>query len=155
MEIRKIMKEDSKEIIPLLDQVAKLHIEKRPDIFKAKTIDDIKTYANELINDKDRIVLVATENKIILGIIVLKIKKINSHINLKDNRILWIDELCVNEENRHNGIGKALIKEAKQIAKNLNCKRLELNCWGFNNDAMKFYEKQKFKSQRIIMEIEI
>ena len=149
------MKEDSKEIIPLLDQVAKLHIEKRPDIFKANTIDDIKTYANELINDKDRIVLVATENKIILGIIVLKIKKINSHINLKDNRILWIDELCVNEENRHNGIGKALIKEAKQIAKNLNCKRLELNCWGFNNDAMKFYEKQKFKSQRIIMEIEI
>ena len=38
------------------------------------------------------------------------------------------------------------------IAKKKDCKRIELNCWNFNEKAIKFYKKFGMKEQRIIME---
>lgn len=48
-----------------------------------------------------------------------------------------------------------LIEEVKKEAKVINCNKIELNCWEFNENAMKFYEKIGLKTQRRIMEIEI
>ena len=45
MQIRRIQKEDRKQIILLLEQVSRLHIERRPDIFKTKTYEDFDKYA--------------------------------------------------------------------------------------------------------------
>lgn len=86
---------------------------------------------------------------------LLKIKEVINHINLKNSKVLWIEELCVDENNRGKGIGKILINNAKEIAKDLKCERLELNCWEANKDAIAFYEKQGMKSQRRVMEIKI
>lgn len=155
IQIRKIEKDDEKQIIPLLEQVSKLHIERRPDIFKAKKIEDIEKDALKIIEDKEKITLVAKKDKEILGIIVLKIKEVSNHTNLKNSRALYIDELCVDEENRGEGIGKMLINRAKEMAKELKCERLELNCWEANNEAIVFYEKQGMENQRRIMEIKI
>ncbi|MEI3394542.1 MAG: GNAT family N-acetyltransferase [Clostridia bacterium] len=109
----------------------------------------------DIINNEEKISFVAEENEKILGIIVLKIKEVINHINLKNSKVLWIEELCVDENNRGKGIGKILINNAKEIAKDLKCERLELNCWEANKDAITFYEKQGMKSQRRIMEIKI
>lgn len=155
MEIRKGNRNDLEKIILLLKQVSMLHIKMRPDIFKTKTKENIKAEAIEVINDKERIVIVAEENKIILGIMVLKIKQVSNHINLKDAKILWVEELCVDEKNRRNGIGRKLINKAIEVAKENNCKRLELNCWEENYKAISFYEKQGMQTQRRIMEINI
>ena len=155
MKIRKIQKEDRKQIIPLLEQVSRLHIKRRADIFKTKKYQDIDKYALELISNKEKITFVAEQENKILGIIVLKIKEVKNHINLKDSKTLWVDELCVNKENRGEGIGKQLINKAKEIAKELNCIRLELNCWEMNKEAIAFYEKQGMQTQRRIMELKL
>lgn len=155
MQIRRIQKEDRKQIILLLEQVSRLHIERRPDIFKTKTYEDFDKYALEIISNKEKITFVAEQDNKILGIIVLKIKEVKNHINLKDSKTLWVDELCVNKENRGEGIGKQLINKAKEIAKELNCIRLELNCWEMNKEAIAFYEKQGMQTQRRIMELKL
>ena len=155
IKIRKIQKEDIEKIIPLLEQVSTLHINMRPDIFKEKTESNMEKDILDIINDEEKISLVAEENEKILGIIVLKIKEVINHINLKNSKVLWIEELCVDENNRGKGIGKILINNAKNIAKDLECERLELNCWEANKDAITFYEKQGMKSQRRVMEIKI
>lgn len=61
----------------------------------------------------------------------------------------------VRKSERRRGIGKSLISQTIKIAKDLSCKRVELNCWEFNEDAIQFYQKQNMKTQRRIMEIEI
>ena len=155
MKIKKKKKEDRKQIIPLLEQVSRLHIKRRADIFKTKKYQDIDKYALELISNKEKITFVAEQENKILGIIVLKIKEVKNHINLKDSKTLWVDELCVNKENRGEGIGKQLINKAKEIAKELNCIRLELNCWEMNKEATAFYEKQGMQTQRRIMELKL
>ena len=93
--------------------------------------------------------------KKIIGVLIYKIKEIKKHINLKDRNVLWIDELVVDEKNRGNGTGKVLFKEVMKIAKIKKCNFVELNCWDFNENAIKFYEKCEMKTQRNIMEIKV
>ena len=64
-----------------------------------------------------------------------------------------IDDLCVDEKCRHEGIGDALFKKALETAKELGCHDLTLNVWEGNDGALRFYEKHGMKIQKREMEI--
>ena len=40
-----------------------------------------------------------------------------------------------------------------KISKKLNCDRIELNCWSFNEGAIEFYKSQNMKIQRLNFEM--
>ena len=69
------------------------------------------------------------------------------------NKELYIDDLCVDEKCRHEGIGDALFKKALETAKELGCHDLTLNVWEGNDGALRFYEKHGMKIQKREMEI--
>lgn len=156
MKIKKAEIKDIEQMVSILEQISKLHYENRPSIFKEKSKAEIEKMAVDLINDIDKKIIITTDNKSkIYGLLVYKIKKVKEHINLKDSKILWVKELGVDEKYRKRGIGKKLLEEAEKIAKELKCKRIELNCWNFNKDAIKFYKSIGMNTQRKIMEKEI
>lgn len=155
MDIRQANKNDITQMVPLLDEVSKLHIEKRPDVFKIKSHEEIKSNLEEMIQDESNFILIAEDKQVAVGVIICKVREINNHTNLKNTKVLWINEICVKQEYRRNGIGRSLIEKAKEIAKANNCLRLELNCWELNEEAMKFYENQGLTTQRRVMEINI
>ena len=155
MNIRKAKVEDIKEISNILMQVSKLHSDNRPDIFKDKKMSEIIKWSEDILKDNQKIVIVAESESKICGVAVCKIKTINEHINIKDTKIFSVDELCVDKDYRKKGIGSNLIAEAKLLAEENNCNRLELNCWKFNQDAMKFYKDIGFEEQRIFFEMKI
>ena len=155
MDIRQANKNDITQMVPLLDEVSKLHIEKRPDVFKTRAYEEIKSNLEEMIQDESNIILIAEDKQVAVGVIICKVREINDHTNLKNIKVLWINEICVKQEYRRNGIGRSLIEKAKEIAKENNCLRLELNCWELNEEAMKFYENQGLTTQRRVMEINI
>ena len=45
--------------------------------------------------------------------------------------------------------------DAKRIAKENDCDRIELNCWLFNENALAMYEHIGYKRQRIIYEMKL
>ena len=155
MNIRKAKVEDIKEISDILMQVSKLHSDNRPDIFKDKKMSEIIKWSEDILKDNQKIVIVAEYESKICGVAVCKIKTINEHINVKDTKIFSVDELCVDKDYRKKGIGSNLIAEAKRLAEENNCNRLELNCWKFNQDAMKFYKDIGFEEQRIFFEMKV
>ena len=156
MKIREAKKEDLKQITPILEQISKMHYENRPDIFRNKDMSVIEEEAKEIIESNERKMVVAIDNNSkIYGLLIYKIKEVKFHTNLKDYKSLWIEELGVEQNCRKTGIGKMLIDEAEKIAKLLNCKRIELNCWNFNENAINFYEHMGMKVQRKIMDKEI
>ena len=155
MNIRKAKVEDIKEISDILMQVSKLHSDNRPDIFKDKKMSEIIKWSEDILKDNQKIVIVAESESKICGVAVCKMKTINEHINVKDTKIFSVDELCVDKDYRKKGIGSNLIAEAKRLAEENNCNRLELNCWKFNQDAMKFYKDIGFEEQRIFFEMKI
>lgn len=60
---------------------------------------------------------------------------------MKDREILNISDICVDKDERRKGIGKKLYSQVLQIGKEKNMDSIELMVWGFNKNAIKFYEK--------------
>lgn len=154
MIIRNAKINDINQMIPLMFQVAQMHYYKRKDIFKEKGVEEIKLELKDRLENNENI-LVAEENNSIVGVIIFKIKVVKEHVNLIDRKVMWIDELVVDKNLRGKGIGKRLFDEAKKYAKNNECDDIELNCWNFNENALKFYEKCGMTTQRKIMELKL
>lgn len=156
MEIREAKMEDLNQIADILEQISRIHYEARDDVFLKKTKFERKKDAIELIKDIEKKVLVAVDESCkVYGILIYNIKEIINHTNLKDSKILWIEELGVDEKYRKKGIGKLLIKEAEKIGKDQKCETLQLNCWEINKNAIGFYQNLGMETQRRVFEKKI
>ena len=121
MQIREAKIEDIEQIVIILEQISKIHYEKRPDIFKKKSKNEIRKNTIEMLKDKKRKIIVAADDTLkIYGLIIYNIKEVKEHINLRDSKVLWIEELGVDESYRKNGIGKMLmVKDEETTADGL------------------------------------
>ncbi len=154
MIIRKAENKDIKGITELLYQVADVHHKGRPDLFKGGVC---KYTANELeniINDKNTPVLVAVDDKgFVLGHAFCVYKKTAETHVLEDRLSLYIDDICIDKNNRGKHIGSALCKAVQEMAKDTGCYNITLNVWCLNEGAMEFYKALGFKNQKITMEM--
>jgi ribosomal protein S18 acetylase RimI-like enzyme len=122
------------------------HQNGRPDIFANVSDEDLK---NDLIQNFDRLnTIVILDDKNIVGYLSYKIKK--HHTGKLD-----VDQLVILGQYRGKGLGKKLMDDAKRIAKENDCDRIELNCWLFNENALAMYEHIGFNRQRIIYEMKL
>ena len=110
--IRKARKEDFRQVHELITQVHSLHVKERSDIYKDINPLCIESFIEKLSKDTNIYLVAVVENKII----------------------------GVDENNRKNGIGKKLYNKIIEIAKEINIDSIELMVWGFNKNAIKFYE---------------
>lgn len=97
------------------------------------------------IKDCSAIIIGAFENEQLIGFIWLYERKINTE------RRYHINYFIVDSEIRNKGIGKKLINKAYEIAKQNNIKKIELIVTKANENALSFYEKQDFKTERVIL----
>ena len=71
---------------------------------------------------------------------------------LVHNKTLYIDDLCIDENYRGNGIGTKLYENTLKYAKEIGCYNLTLNVWYDNKNALNFYKKIGLTPQKIEME---
>lgn len=138
--VRKAKIEDFEQLHRLIMQVHKIHVKERRDMYKDVEPLNFEEFKNELL-DTNNIYLVAEIDKKVVGLCFAQIKKISNNKILKDREILNISDICVNKDERRKGIGKKLYSQVLQIGKEKNMDSIELMVWGFNKDAIKFYEK--------------
>lgn len=137
--IRKARKEDFRQVHELITQVHSLHVKERSDIYKDINPLCIESFIEKLSKDTNIYLVAVVENKII-GFCFSQIKEISNNEIMKDRKILHIEDICVDENNRKNGIGKKLYNKIIELAKEINIDSIELMVWGFNKNAIKFYE---------------
>ncbi len=150
--IRRAVEKDIPYIDKLLFQVHKVHHDVRPDLFK----DGTKKYTDEelikIIHNDLTPVFVYEENDIVLGYaFCIHQQHINDN-NLTDVKVLYIDDLCVDEKARGKHIGTKLYEYVLDYAKKNNYYEVTLNVWADNKNALKFYEHIGLKIQKIGME---
>lgn len=153
MKIRRARPCDSDTIIKLLYQVQKVHSDARPDIFK----ESAKKYSSkelaDIISDDMRPIFVAVdENDHVLGYAFCILEIICGSENLADRKTLYIDDLCVDETLRAQGIGRALYDHVLSFARENKCHSITLNVWNLNGSAMRFYEKCGLSPLKVTME---
>lgn len=153
MNIRRAELKDMERVIELLSEVLEIHVRIRPDIFRSGTTKYSKEQFMKTIKDDNNPIYVATnDNDDVLGYMFCEILEPKFSSTMKPNKTLYIDDLCVDEKYRHQGIGQALFEFAKQEAERLGCYEVALYLWEGNDTAKKFYEKMGMKVKATTME---
>ena len=135
LKIRKIILDDLDEVYELMNILyeGKLKYNRFKDIYKLK------------LQDKNSYYIIAVEDDNIVGVLTAELQE-----KLHRERLqLFIEDLIVEEQRRNNGIGKALIENAVNYAKEKNCEVVELTSYKDNIKAHKFYENNGFINHSI------
>ena len=154
--VRPAKKKDHPAVERLLRQIAQLHADLRPDIFRPASCKYSKKRYYGLLRHPDTPILVALDERgEVLGYAMLQVKTIGINPVFRPRRFLYVDDLCVDEKARGQGIGKALMEGVRNLAKSRKIESIQLNVWECNEDALAFYEHLGFLTQRRGLEIEV
>ena len=142
-------------LIRLLYQVGGVHHDIRPDLFREGAIKYTETDLENLLQDEKSPVFVAVEGETVLGYCFCQIQDCRGTTVLTDRVEVYIDDLCVEEALRGQGIARELYTYVCDWAKSIGCAYVTLNVWCGNEGAMKFYEKMGMIPRKIYMETKL
>jgi len=153
LEIRKANENDIQAVLDLLSQVLEIHAVIRPDLFISGTRKYTGDELREIIRDENRPIFVAAdaEGKV-LGYCFCILQETDHSNNLRDSRTLFIDDICVDENSRHQHVGRMLSDYVTDYAREKGCYDITLNVWEGNDQAMAFYRKMGFTPRKTVME---
>ena len=149
--IRRAVPDDLEAINRLLGEVLRIHHSGRPDLFRAEG----KKYSDGdllAIFIDDRTPVFVYDDGEVRGYVFCRLVHQDSG-SLCRLDSLYIDDLCVDEESRGQGIGRALFQKAVELARERGCHNLTLHAWEANPDARAFYEALGLKPQYTSMEM--
>lgn len=139
-------------MIALLRQVGEVHRRIRPDIFRngAQKYDEAALKA--LLMDKDSPIFVAVEEDFVQGYCFC-VRKAFGGGACTDRVELYIDDLCVDENCRGQGVATALYAHVVDYAREIGCSFVTLNVWQGNDTAQRFYEHLGMRRRSMTMEM--
>ena len=151
--VRRAYLEDIPDLLRLLTQVDLVHHRGRPDLFRGPATKYSAYDLAYILADEERPVFVCTEEGGgVLGYAFCMLWQEKDSRVLTDIRTLYVDDLCVEESRRGQGIGRALYDHVLSFARAAGCYNVTLNVWAFNESALRFYESCGMKPQKIGME---
>ena len=152
MLIRKAETADIPDLLRLLVQVCNVHQDIRPDIFKRDGVKYTESDLTELLADDARPVWCAVEDGQFLGYCFCQWEETPDGSVGYARKELYIDDLCVDEAARGQGVATALYRHVTACAKSLGCAFVTLNVGCGNEGAMGFYEHMGLTPRHIMME---
>jgi ribosomal protein S18 acetylase RimI-like enzyme len=152
MIIRRAQKKDIPGMLQLLLQVGQVHYDIRPDLFQRHTLKYDEAALEVLVLQEDKPIFVAVDGEFVSGYCFCVHRNYRNNSVLADHKELYIDDLCVDEKHRGQGIARALYRHVQTYAKDCGCSHVTLNVWCGNDNAMAFYEKMGLRPRSIMME---
>lgn len=152
MELRKATENDLPALHRLLRQVLQVHHRGRPDLFRSGTEKYTDKELRAILRDEERPVFVAVRGGEVCGYAFCIFRSHPADNILTDVKTLYLDDLCVDENARGQGVGRALLDHVRAFAKESGCYNLTLNVWACNEGALRFYESCGMRVQKIGME---
>lgn len=152
MEIRFAQSRDIPGMLNLLQQVGEVHHQIRPDLFRSGAQKYDEAALEALLKNPDRPIFIAQNEDQVAGYAFCILQITKDDPVLRDRKVLYIDDLCVDEAQRGHGIAGALYRQVCQYARSIGCDAVTLNVWSGNDTAMAFYQKCGLKPQKVGME---
>ena len=149
MIIRAAIDTDIAALFRLEQYVQDIHNEAHPDMFRA-TLDTgaaAKRFA-DIMTKNNNLVLVAEEAGEVIGYVWCQESQPFEGFHTKAEHTGYIAEISVAPEQRHKGLGKALVERAVAILKERGVTRIGVEFWSFNAQARSFFSSLGFVVQR-------
>ena len=150
--IRRAEIKDIDSLNRLLYQVQTLHAEKRPDIFKLGAKKYTSQELAKIIADDMTPIFVYEEEGVVMGYAFCIYQITEENDQLYERKVLYIDDLCVDEPYRRKHIGQKLYEYVLETARENGCDRVTLNVWRVNPSAERFYQKMGMQPLKTTMD---
>ena len=150
--VRRAEARDIPAILNLLVQVDMVHHNGRPDLFKGPATKYSAEELRAIIADEETPVFVcADEQDRVLGHGFCVMQHAGGQL-MVEHTTVYIDDICVDENARGQGVGKALYEHILAFAREQGAYNVTLNVWSCNPGAMAFYEKLGLVPYKVGME---
>ena len=154
MKIRPAEEKDIPRMGALLRQVCAVHAALRPDLFVSGGRKYTDGELREILGDPARPVLAAADGEDrMIGYAFCEIRAQGGA--LRPGRELYLDDLCVEETCRGQGVGSALFEGVTALARERGCGRITLNVWAGNAAAEAFYRSRGMTVMKTALEMEV
>ena len=150
--VRRAGARDIPAILDLLVQVDMVHHNGRPDLFKGPATKYSAEELERILADEETPVFVCTdEQDRVLGHGFCMIQHSGGQL-MQEHTTVYIDDICVDEAARGQGVGRALYEYILAFARAKGAYNVTLNVWTCNPGAMAFYEKLGLTPYKVGME---
>lgn len=139
----------------LRKQVNDIHVEGRPDVFKAGFGTEIRDFAKVIMNGENSDIIVAERNGVICGMVCVDYVNKPETPYSKARSFYHVQEIAVDVNYRRKGVAKELLEFMIVDAKKRELGKIELDVWEFNDSAIEFYQAVGFRQTRRWMEYEV
>ena len=153
--VRFAEEKDLDRVNELRKQVNDIHVEGRPDIFKAGFGEEIRDFAKVILNGENSDIIVVERDHIICGMACVDYVSKPETPYGKARSFYHVQEIAVDEAFRRQGVAKELFEFMKKDAQQRKLPKIELDVWAFNESAREFYEAVGFKETRRWMEFDV
>ena len=142
-------KADFEAVNAMAAQVHAMHVAWRPDIYEMVP----QLYSPERFEEAvtARQLYVAKIDVMAVGYALVKIRSYDWP-GVVPRKVMLIDEFCVHEGCRGQGIGKDMMADIHALARAFGCTDLQLGVYPQNDDAVGFYQKCGFTIRSIDMQ---
>ena len=137
MEFRFADEADFEAVNRLARQVHELHVQWRPDLFRSVQYPITPEEFSALLQEQR--LLLAQKDGTVVAYAVFAMQEFDIP-KLMPQKTLKLEEICVEEAYRRQGIAKALLQELMRLGKAAGCTDLHLTCDPHNAAGIAFYE---------------
>lgn len=153
--IRFAKQSDFPDIFHIQEQVHKVHVNGRPDIFK---MPEERAQLHQSLLDasqKDNfLIFVCEADDTVVGYALVRLASPCNSI-LPPRPFYYIEEFGVEETCRHHGYGSELMYGIIDHAKEHQAASISLNVWGFNENAENFYRNFGMTTMKTDLELQL
>ena len=132
IKIRKAKKQDFKNVVDLINELAKFEKLPPPDSSAVKRLKDDAFGENPMFK-----ILVAESENGIAGYAFYFF----TYSSFRARKTLYLEDIFITESMRRSGIGKLFFQELLKISKKQKCGRMEWCVLDWNTNAINFYNK--------------
>lgn len=140
---------DREAVNALAMEVHALHVAWRPDIYVMP--EELYPEERFLAEIQNRNLYVARLADVVVGYVLVRIRTAENP-GLVKRKVMLVDEICVEETCRNQGIGKEMMADVRALAKAFGCTDMQLGVYPQNDDAVAFYQKCGFTIRSIDMQ---
>ncbi len=152
LKVRAATVDDAGTISGLNDEVQNVHAEALPHLFKPASRE---TFSSKKIAE----ILTRPENRMFLacfdeepaGYLYCEIRRREESPATYARDQVYIHHVSVHRSHRRRGVATALCSAVTALAKDIGIRRLGLDVWSFNADAIAFFESEGFEIARHVM----
>lgn len=145
MKIRDAVDSDLDSIADLLLIAHQVHVNAQPEVYREISHDVALDFLSPRVTESNAYLRVAEFESELQGYCSAAIRSSPNTPVLQPRESVYVNEIVVRPGSRRSGVGRALIVDLKEFARQKGVTQIKLDVSHFNSEARAFYQSQGFE----------